>query len=79
MKLVSLIAASASLTALLILPARLEVAGTVVLAAGFAALLHHDDRARRALRLPRGAARRWRPAFRAPALRSQIEPHRLAA
>jgi hypothetical protein len=81
MKTTSTLAAAASLVALLVLPVRLEIAGTILLAASLAVLMHHDYRARRTLALPARRATRGvrggRAIFRAPALIP--EAHRLAA
>jgi hypothetical protein len=79
MKHISTLAAAASLAALLALPVRFEISGTVLLAAGLAALLHHDYRTPRRLNLPLRRRPASRAAFRAPALRLHAEPHRLAA
>lgn len=78
-KLLSTAAASAALTAFIVLPARFEVTVTVFLAAGLGLVLAHDYRTPRMLQLPARRPVRWRPAFRAPALRVPAEAHRLAA
>ena len=79
MKTISLLATAAALTALFALPVRLEISGTVLLAAGLAVIMHQDYRARRVLQLPRRRHNQWRAIFRAPALRVSVEAHRLAA
>ena len=79
MKLISALATAAAVLALFALPVRLEISGTILFAAALAVIMHQDYRARRMIQLPRRRHNQWRALFRAPALRVQVEAHRLAA
>ena len=73
----ALLAFAAALVALLALPVRLEISGSILFAAGLVVIMRQDYRARPALKLPAPRPNPWRAIFRAPALGN--EQHRLAA